>query len=146
MQTRSSGRSALFVAGLFAAASAVASEAPAAEPALRASITIDAATRIQRIDGFGVNVTPAQWRGGALKPTLDLLVDDLGTSLVRLDLLRQGRLARPGQARRRRPLAGGVPRRRLPQPGVRGVLGHVPPPDREGRRRHLNVSGRVPAA
>jgi hypothetical protein len=48
-------------------------------------VTVDGARRHQRIGGFGVNVTPAQWRGGALKPTLDLLVDDLGTSLVRLD-------------------------------------------------------------
>jgi hypothetical protein len=58
--------------------------APAGEPALRAVDTIDGVKRFQRIDGFGVNVTPAQWRGGALAPTLDLLVDDPGTSLVRL--------------------------------------------------------------
>lgn len=52
---------------------------------LRKAITLDATKRLQRIDGFGVNLTPAQWRGGGLKPTLDRLVDDLGTSLVRLD-------------------------------------------------------------
>ena len=146
MQIRGSARSAVFVAGLFAVASAVASKAPAAEPALRAAITIDAATRFQRIDGFGVNVTPAQWRGGALKPTLDLLVEDLGTSLVRLDCYGKADWLDPAR---------------------RGADGHWPEAYLAGVYRspvfvecwdtfrhltgrgadvHLNVSGRVPAA
>ena len=35
-----------------------------AKPVLHAAVTVDAAKRFQRIDGFGVNVTPAQWREG----------------------------------------------------------------------------------
>jgi hypothetical protein len=37
------------------------------------------------VDGFGVNITPAQWRDGRLKPVLDRLVDDLGCTLFRFD-------------------------------------------------------------
>ena len=48
-------------------------------------MTIDGSRRFQRIDGFGVNVTPAQWRGGHLRGALDRLVDDLGVTLVRFD-------------------------------------------------------------
>ena len=57
----------------------------AAGPVLRVAVGIEAAKRLQRIDGFGVNVTPAQWRGGALKPTLDRLVD----AFVRAEMERQ---------------------------------------------------------
>ena len=146
MQRRFSGRSAVFVAGLFAAFSAVASKAPAAEPALRAAITIDAATRFQRIDGFGVNLTPAQWRGGVLKPTLDLLVDDLGTSLVRLDCYGKADWLDPAK----RDADG-----RWPEAYLAGVyrsqvfvecwdtFRHLAA---KGADVHLNVSGRVPAA
>jgi hypothetical protein len=75
------------VAGVMAliGASILSASAVPAEPVLRARVAVEAGKRFQRIDGFGVNVTPAQWRDGALKPTLDLLVDDLGTTLVRLD-------------------------------------------------------------
>lgn len=48
-------------------------------------IVVDTGARQQRIDGFGVNVTPAQWRGGNLRSALDLLVDDLGATLIRFD-------------------------------------------------------------
>ena len=37
------------------------------------------------VDGFGVNITPAQWRNGKLKTALDMLVDDLGSTLFRFD-------------------------------------------------------------
>jgi O-glycosyl hydrolase len=37
------------------------------------------------VDGFGVNITPAQWNNGKLKPALDMLVDDLGAILFRFD-------------------------------------------------------------
>jgi hypothetical protein len=55
----------------------------AQEPQL--SITLDATTTFQTVDGFGVNINPAQWRDGNLKPALDMLVDDLGCTLFRLD-------------------------------------------------------------
>jgi len=125
---------------------AAASAAPAAEPALRAAVTIEGAKRLQRMDGFGVNVTPAQWRGGALKPTLDLLVDDLGTSLVRLDCY--------GKADWLDPAKRGADGR-WPEAYLAGVyrspafsecweaFRHL---TTRGADVHLNVSGRVPAA
>jgi hypothetical protein len=57
--------------------------AQAQKPGL--AITLDAAITFQTIDGFGVNLNPAQWRDGNLKPALDLLVDDLGCTLFRFD-------------------------------------------------------------
>ena len=40
----------------------------------------------QEIDGFGVNINPvAHWRDGELRSVLDLLIDDYGARLFRLD-------------------------------------------------------------
>lgn len=49
------------------------------------NLVLDAGQSYQTIDGFGVNITPAQWRDGNLKPAIDLLVDDLGCVLFRFD-------------------------------------------------------------
>jgi hypothetical protein len=49
------------------------------------SLTAALGTKVLNIDGFGVNITPAQWHEGNLKPVLDLLVDDLGATLFRFD-------------------------------------------------------------
>jgi hypothetical protein len=68
------------------------------EVPLSLEIVVDAGKRHQEMNGFGVNITPAQWRGGALKPALDLLVDDLGTSLVRLDCYGKANWLDPAQA------------------------------------------------
>lgn len=48
-------------------------------------VIIDAEKKYQQIDGFGVNITPAQWNNGKLKPAIDLLVNDLGATLFRFD-------------------------------------------------------------
>jgi len=48
-------------------------------------LLLDANQTYQTIDGFGVNITPAQWQGGHLKPVIDLIVDDLGSTLIRFD-------------------------------------------------------------
>ncbi len=48
-------------------------------------LIINASKQHQIIDGFGVNVTPAQWREGNLKMVIDSLVDDLGCTLIRFD-------------------------------------------------------------
>lgn len=48
-------------------------------------IIINAAKAGHAIDGFGVNITPAQWNNGNLKPVIDQLVDDLGATLFRFD-------------------------------------------------------------
>ena len=51
----------------------------------RLAVTLDATKTYQTVDGFGVNINPAQWHDGKLKPALDLLVDDEGCTLFRLD-------------------------------------------------------------
>lgn len=118
----------------------------AADPALRVAVTVAGAKRHQRIDGFGVNVTPAQWRGGALKPTLDLLVDDLGTSLVRLDCYGRADWLDPA----RRGADGRWPDAYLAEVYRSPVFAECWDTFRHltarGADVHLNVSGRVPAA
>ncbi len=65
---------------------------PAQEPAVavaaaaQTNLTVDASTRYQTIDGWGVNANPKNWGNPAyppLKPGLDLLVHDLGANLWR---------------------------------------------------------------
>jgi len=54
-----------------------------------ASITINGATTHQTIDGFGVNVNTTWWYKGAygntdtVKPAIDMLVNDLGATILR---------------------------------------------------------------
>jgi hypothetical protein len=48
-------------------------------------VKIDASRTFQTVDGFGVNINPAMWDNGHLRPVLDLLVDDLGCTLFRFD-------------------------------------------------------------
>ncbi len=53
------------------------------------NLFIDAGTRYQTIDGWGVNANPKNWGNPAyppLKPGLDLLVHDLGANLWRVDV------------------------------------------------------------
>lgn len=40
----------------------------------------------QKIDGFGVNINSKYWDQGRLIPTMDLLREDLGTTLYRVDI------------------------------------------------------------
>ena len=54
-------------------------------PSIKKTLTLFATHRFQRIDGFGVNVTPAQWNDGRLKPAIDVLVNELGANLIRFD-------------------------------------------------------------
>jgi len=54
-------------------------------PAVVKNVVLNADVKYQKMDGFGVNITPAQWRDGNLKPVLDMLVDDLGCTLFRFD-------------------------------------------------------------
>jgi O-glycosyl hydrolase len=50
------------------------------------SFKIDLSQIYQKIDGFGVNINSKYWCGGALKPIVDLLIDDLGAVLFRVDV------------------------------------------------------------
>ena len=56
----------------------------AAEP-LKLEVTLNATKSYQTVDGFGVNFNPAQWRDGNLESAINLLVDDLGCSMIRFD-------------------------------------------------------------
>ena len=97
------------------------------------------------MDGFGVNITPAQWRDGALKPTLDLLVDDLGSALVRLDCYGRADWLDPAQAGP----DGAWPAAYLASVYRSQVFTECWETFRhltdKGADVHLNVSGRIPA-
>ncbi len=121
---------------------------PAAEqpPPIRLAASVEGAQRLQRIDGFGVNVTPSQWRGGALAPVLDRLTGDLGSSLVRLDCYGTADWLDPAQA---------GPDGSWPEAYLARVYRSQAFSDcwstfrhltANGADVHLNVSGRAPAA
>lgn len=55
-------------------------------PGNMVNIFIDATSAFQSIDGFGVNINAKYWNEGRLIPTLELLVDDLGATLFRVDI------------------------------------------------------------
>jgi O-glycosyl hydrolase len=48
------------------------------------NLTVDAAQGFQTIQGLGMNINANSWRGGELKPALDLLVDQNGGSMFRV--------------------------------------------------------------
>ena len=47
-------------------------------------VTIDGAEHFQTMDGLGVNINALSWKNGELQPALDLLIDQLGTSMWRV--------------------------------------------------------------
>ena len=53
-------------------------------PAPTTRVTVDSERRYQRIDGFGVNFNGTYFRE-AQKPMIDMLIDDLGATIFRLD-------------------------------------------------------------
>jgi len=61
------------------------------------TIILNTDSTFQVIDGFGVNVNPDQWRNGNLKKAIDLLVDDLGCSAIRLDCFGNGLWLNPAK-------------------------------------------------
>lgn len=50
------------------------------------NIMVDGRRAMQTIDGFGVNINSKYWDGGSLAPVLDLLAEDLGATLFRVDI------------------------------------------------------------
>jgi len=56
-----------------------------ADEPIKKQVTLHAGQVFQTMDGFGVNITPAQWANGHLRPVIDMLVDDLGCTLFRFD-------------------------------------------------------------
>src|SRR5262249_11610720 len=55
-------------------------------PTADATLSVDPSQRYQRIDGFGVNANPKNWRSTDLAPAIDRLVDDLHATLWRVDV------------------------------------------------------------
>ena len=56
------------------------------DPGHFCQITVDGMQSFQTIDGFGVNINSKYWDGGQLVPTMDLLCQDLGATLYRVDI------------------------------------------------------------
>jgi O-glycosyl hydrolase len=52
----------------------------------KVEVTLFPEKTFQSIDGFGVNINARYWIGDRLTPALDLLVDDLGARLFRVDI------------------------------------------------------------
>ena len=48
------------------------------------ALTINGATTFQTIDGFGVNVNAHSWNNGEVIPALDMLADQMGSTLFRV--------------------------------------------------------------
>lgn len=48
-------------------------------------LSLDPNTVYQQVDGFGVNINSKYWNSGRIIPVLELLVEDLGATLFRLD-------------------------------------------------------------
>jgi len=62
------------------------------------SFRVDLSKTYQRIDGFGVNINSKYWNNGALKPIVDLLIDDLGAVLFRVDVYGKSNWVDPDNA------------------------------------------------
>jgi O-glycosyl hydrolase len=109
-------------------------------------IRVEKAVRHQTLDGFGTNVTPAQWREGALGPVLTQLVRDVGCQLIRLDAYGRGDWLDP----QRRGADGRWPQAYLEtvytQPVFRDAWETARYLQALGAEVILNVSGDVPAA
>jgi hypothetical protein len=107
---------------------------------------IDLAARAQTVDGFGTNVTSAQWRGGALRPVLDQLIDELGCQIFRVDAYGRGDWLDAGRQR----ADGTWPEEYLAQVYQSPVFADVWATTRylqsRGAEVIFNISGNVPDA
>ncbi len=48
------------------------------------ALTIDGGQRYQAIDGFGISANSASWNGGELRPAIDMLADQAGSTIWRV--------------------------------------------------------------
>jgi O-glycosyl hydrolase len=72
----------LLLASALALSTLVLGGAPAQAAAV--TVTVDGGTRFQTMDGFGVSANSEMWKGGQLKPALDMLVDQNGSTVFRV--------------------------------------------------------------
>lgn len=138
-------RFATLLGGLLALGVAVVAHDGSPSPRVKAVI-VDGNQRFQQIDGFGVNVTPAQWRGGNLRTALDLLVDDLGATMVRFDAYGKADWLDPA----RRDGSGRFPddylREVYTRPDFKDAWATFRYLNQKGLRPFWSVSGRIPPA
>ena len=59
-------------------------EAQVESPAAPANLTVNAAVTYQTMNGVGSNIHAWSWKGGELRPALDMLVDTLGHNIFRV--------------------------------------------------------------
>ena len=52
---------------------------------------------VRPLEGFGVNINPALWNNGSLKPAIDYLVDELGCTIFRFDCFGQANWLDPSK-------------------------------------------------
>jgi len=55
-------------------------------PGKKIEVAIHATHSFQKIDGFGVNINARYWKNGYLIPAMQLLLEDLGATLYRVDI------------------------------------------------------------
>jgi hypothetical protein len=110
------------------------------------TVMVNGAMNYQTIDGFGVNITPAQWNEGKLRIAIDLLVDDLGATLFRFDCTGLADWLDPAK----RDKNGKYPIEYLAQIYSSKVFKDAWATFRylnsKGISPHFNVSGRIPTA
>jgi hypothetical protein len=115
-------------------------------PVYTKKITLDFSQKYNSMDGFGVNITPAQWREGNLRQAIDLLVDDLGCTLFRFDCYGKADWLDPGEQ---------LPDKSFPETYLEQVYTSQEFVDAWETFRYLNskgiepifnISGRIPAA
>ena len=115
-------------------------------PVYAKKLTLHLSQKKNPMDGFGVNITPAQWRDGNLRPVIDLLADDLGATLFRFDCYGKADWLDPGKQ---------LPDKSFPETYLKEVYTSPLFADAWQTFRYLNskgiepifnISGRIPAA
>ena len=98
-------------------------------------IQVDQSRKYQTVDGFGVNINSKYWNHGKLAPVVDMLADDLGANLYRLDAYGKSNWMDPENK-----LDAGV----LNPEAYDRVFAGVDFQNAEGMAKHLNARGIEP--
>ena len=110
------------------------------------TIQLNAGNRFQTIDGFGVNITPAQWRGGNLKTALDSLTDNLGTTLIRFDCFGRANWLDPSKQNAEGSFPADYLKQVYTSPVFKDAWAAFRYLNSKGIEPVFNISGAVPAA
>ncbi len=103
--------------------------------------------RRQSIDGFGVNLNPiGHWRGGRLRPVLDMFLDDLGASHFRVDPYGRSDFLDPNELRRSRGWNERVEERAFRHPDLLDSWATMRYIEHRGGSVVVSLSGLVPPA